>query len=107
MAIREAPEKIFKSLGDSVRIRIFELLMSSSLPLTMNEVADRFDISRQAVARHLMVLRESGLVDLIKRGRERYCHPNPRPLLKAEAWMLRFTGDRTGTAGRTSSTRQD
>lgn len=87
----KSPVRIFRALGDDYRIRIFELLLQSPMPLTLGDVAEKFDISRQAISRHVALLQGAGLIDLVSRGRERYCHPNPRPLLDAAAWIGRCT----------------
>ncbi|SEG90499.1 Helix-turn-helix domain-containing protein [Saccharopolyspora kobensis] len=49
-----------KAIADPVRRQILEMLRSARL--SAGEIAERFEISRPAVSRHLRVLRESGLV---------------------------------------------
>jgi DNA-binding transcriptional ArsR family regulator len=91
MVRSKSPVLLFRALGDDHRLRIFELLLQSPMPLTLGDVAEKFDISRQAISRHIARLQAAGLIDLVTRGRERYCHPNPRPLLDAAAWIGRCT----------------
>lgn len=49
------------ALGNPVRRKILRHLRDS--PLSVNEIAARFPISRPAVSRHIRVLSESGLIE--------------------------------------------
>jgi DNA-binding transcriptional ArsR family regulator len=49
------------ALGNPVRRKILRQLQNS--PLSVNELAARFPISRPAISRHLLVLVKSGLVE--------------------------------------------
>ncbi len=54
------------------------------------EIADRFEISRPAVSRHLRVLRECGLVIAEVRGRRRLYRLETASLTPLEAWLARL-----------------
>ena len=57
---------------------------------TVNELAAPFDISLQAISRHLKVLESAGL---ISRGREaqwRPCRLEPAALRPVDAWLERY-----------------
>jgi DNA-binding transcriptional ArsR family regulator len=59
------------ALGNPVRRKILRQLRDS--PLSVNELAARFPISRPAISRHLRVLSKSGLVEARGSGvRHRY-----------------------------------
>lgn len=58
--------------------------------MNLNAVADRFDISRPAISRHIKVLTECRMVIIKQEGRERYCIANPQPLKEVEAWMKTY-----------------
>ena len=64
--------------------------MLRSGPLTAGAIADRFEISRPAVSRHLRVLRDSGLVVADTRGRERVYRLDVGPLAELDAWLAQF-----------------
>jgi len=51
----------FDALGSPVRRKILRQLRDN--PLSVNELAARFPISRPAISRHLSVLAKSGLVE--------------------------------------------
>ena len=79
---------VFQAISDPVRRDIIELL--SRQPLTVNEVADRFEISRPAVSNHLKILRECGIVKISVLGRERHCIIIPESLRMVADWAHRY-----------------
>jgi DNA-binding transcriptional ArsR family regulator len=79
---------VFQAMSDPVRRDIIELLARQTL--TVNEVADQFDISRPAVSKHLKILRECGILSYDQRGRERYCRIHPKKLIPAFLWIDQY-----------------
>jgi DNA-binding transcriptional ArsR family regulator len=59
-------DKIFLALSSSIRRRILAYL--SKATLTSTEIADRFEMSKPAISKHLGVLENAGLVTFEKRG---------------------------------------
>ncbi|ABC26938.1 transcription regulator (ArsR family) [Hahella chejuensis KCTC 2396] len=59
-------DNVFKALSSTPRRRILAYLSKS--PLTAGEIADRFDISKPAISKHLSILLASGLVQEEKKG---------------------------------------
>lgn len=64
-----APADIFAVLANPVRRQLLERLCGQ--PLSAGELSNRFDLSRPAVAEHLKVLRDAGLVADEAQGRRR------------------------------------
>ena len=62
---------VFQAIADPTRREIIQLL--SHQKLNMNAVANRFNMSRPAISKHVKILAECGLVEMEKQGRERYC----------------------------------
>jgi DNA-binding transcriptional ArsR family regulator len=58
-----------KALGEETRLRILRLLFKE--PLSVNEIADRLGVSQYNVSKHLRILREAGLLQLQKAGKQR------------------------------------
>src|SRR5260370_729551 len=58
--------KIFEALSSSVRRKILAYLSATSL--TAGEIADRFEISKPSVSKHLSILENAGLVSAEKKG---------------------------------------
>ena len=79
---------VFQAIADPTRREIIDLLARRSLPVS--EVADKFDISRPAVSKHLKILNECGLVVISKKGRKRYCQTDPRKLREVAEWAERY-----------------
>ncbi len=59
-------EKIFQALSSTARRQILAFLSKTSL--TAGEIADRFDMSKPAVSKHLAVLENAGLIESDKQG---------------------------------------
>lgn len=64
-----APAAIFAALGDETRLRLIAR-MSDGGPLSIASLADGFDMSRQAISKHLRVMSDAGLARSGRRGRE-------------------------------------
>ena len=82
---------IFDALGDPTRRHIVESLSRQEASAT--QLASDLPVTRQAVAKHLSTLREAGLVDSRRQGRETLYHLNPDPLDAAAAWIVRVGGE--------------
>ena len=79
---------VFQAIADPVRRDIIKLV--SGEELTVNAVAERFEISRPAISKHLKILQECGIVELEQKGRERYCKIQPQNLIPAFLWIEQY-----------------
>ena len=59
-------EKAFKALASTPRRRILNHLAGG--PMTVGEIADKFDMALPSISKHLAVLHDAGLVHQQKRG---------------------------------------
>lgn len=59
-------EKIFAALSSGIRRKILAYLSASSM--TAGEIADRFDITKPSLSKHLSVLENAGLIKGDKKG---------------------------------------
>ena len=59
-------DKIFEALSSAVRRKILAYL--SAADLTAGEIADRFDISKPSISKHLALLEGAGLIASEKKG---------------------------------------
>jgi DNA-binding transcriptional ArsR family regulator len=68
-----APQKFdaFQVIADPSRRQILNLLSKDSL--TINTLAENFDISRPAISKHIKILYDAGFISIQNIGRERYC----------------------------------
>lgn len=79
---------VFQAIADPVRRDIIKLLAEETL--SVNSVAERFDVSRPAISKHLKILRECGIITIHKQGRERYCQIQPKTLIPAFLWIDQY-----------------
>ena len=81
-------QDIFQAIADPTRRAILALIAIQSL--TPNAMAEKFDMSRQAVSKHIKVLQECDLIKPEPSGREIYYHFNPRKMQEFDDWLAQF-----------------
>ena len=79
MRLSSLSAPIFAALGDETRMRIIAVLCAGGA-LSITQLTDGTDITRQAVTKHLQVLADAGLVRDVKVGRERLWEFEPAQL---------------------------
>ena len=62
---------VLKALSEISRMRILRLLLNSRL--SVNEVAERLDMTHYNVSKHLRILREAGLIKMEREGKNHLC----------------------------------
>ncbi len=82
---------VFDALGDPTRRHLVEALARHEA--TATQLASELPVTRQAVSKHLVALREAGLVDSRKQGRETLYHLNRDSLDAAALWIARVGGE--------------
>ena len=82
---------VFDALGDPTRRHIVESLSRQEASAT--QLAADLPVTRQAVAKHLTALREAGLVEPRRQGRETLYRLNAEPLEAAATWIVRVGGE--------------
>lgn len=81
-----AAAAVFSALGDPTRLRLVDTL-SDGEPRSISRLTADFEISRQAVSKHLGVLADSGLVTSQRVGREKHYSFSPDTLDEARAYL--------------------
>jgi DNA-binding transcriptional ArsR family regulator len=82
-------DRVFAALSDPIRRRILQRLDGQAL--LVSELASPFDISLQAVSRHIQVLVRAGLVQQERTGRINRCSLEVGPLFDAAVWLNHYT----------------
>ncbi len=77
---------VLVALADPTRRRLVELLAAQGAR-TATALSVELPVTRQAVVQHLVVLREAGVVDSLKSGREVRFGLLPEALTDTAAWM--------------------
>ena len=81
-------QAVFHAIAEPTRRKILDALAAG--PRAAGALALRFPTSRPSVARHLRVLRESGLVLVRSEGRRRVYTLNPARLRAVARWISRY-----------------
>lgn len=62
---------VFQVIADPSRRQMMHLLSKDSM--TINALAENFDMSRPAVSKHIKIMHNAGFISITDVGRERYC----------------------------------
>ena len=79
---------VFQVIGDPSRRQMLMLLSKDSL--TINNLADNFDMSRPAVSKHVKILYNAGFISIKDTGRERYCTLKKDGFDELQKWINYF-----------------
>jgi DNA-binding transcriptional ArsR family regulator len=83
-------DKVFKALADASRRQLLDRLRRNN-GLTLGDLCEGHDMSRQAVTKHLALLEAANLVVTQWRGREKLHYLNPVPIHDIYVrWIDRF-----------------
>jgi DNA-binding transcriptional ArsR family regulator/uncharacterized protein YndB with AHSA1/START domain len=86
-------DAVFKALSDPARRRLLDRLNERS-GLTLTELCEDMEMTRQSVSKHLAVLEEAEVVTTLRRGREKLHYLNAAPINDiADRWIHHY--DRT------------
>ncbi len=77
--------RVFAALADPTRRDIVARLASQDA--TVNELAAPYDVTVQAVSKHLRVLRGAGLVEVRPEAQRRLYRISPKPLREIDSWL--------------------
>lgn len=87
---RPDTDLLFKALADPSRRKLLDVLHEHD-GLTLNELCEHLDMSRQGVTQHLEVLEAANLIATLRQGREKLHFLNPMPLQEIyERWIAKF-----------------
>ena len=75
----------FAAVADPTRRAILDALTAGEASVT--QLAEPFDVSLQAVSKHVGVLDAAGLLEREKRGRVQWCRLTAAPMREADAWL--------------------
>ena len=87
---RRNPAPVFAALGDSTRLELVSRL-SDGERRSITELSDGLALTRQAVTKHLEVLRDAGLVNRKRMGRESRFAIRPKTIDDARDYLARVS----------------
>ncbi|MFF7646147.1 helix-turn-helix domain-containing protein [Streptomyces canus] len=79
-------DELWSAVGDPTRRRMLDLLLSEGSG-TATSLSEHLPVTRQAVAKHLLVLDRAGLVHATTAGREKQFHVDQAQLARAVAQL--------------------
>ncbi|MER5358430.1 metalloregulator ArsR/SmtB family transcription factor [Streptomyces sp. NPDC002785] len=99
--------KVFKALGDPVRLRLLSMIASQAGgEVCVCDLTPAFDLSQPTISHHLKLLRQAGLIDCERRGTWVYYWLQPEMTDRLAGILTRPAGepvpDRSETAGAAS-----
>lgn len=79
---------VFTAIADPTRRGI--LISLTAEPQNVTALAEKFDMTRQAVSLHLKYLEECRVISISKAGRERFCRLEAQQLAEVAEWLTPF-----------------
>jgi len=79
---------VFQVIADPTRRKIIGMLAQH--PLNLNAVAEKFEVSRPAISKHIKILTECGLIEIKQQGRERFCEAKLDKLNEVSHWVEQY-----------------
>ena len=81
-------DRVFLALGHPVRRQILMRLAHGAA--TVTDIAEPFEMSLNAISKHLKVLEKAGLIQREVLGREHYCRISPESLKEVSDWLAYY-----------------
>lgn len=76
---------VFQAIADPTRRMIIQKL--SQGPQNLAGIIADFEVSRQAIAKHIKVLHECGMITVTQKGREQVCEARMEQLDEVSHWV--------------------
>ncbi|MDB5115843.1 MAG: transcriptional regulator [Mucilaginibacter sp.] len=83
-----ARRDVYQAIADPTRRAIINMIASE--PHNVNSIAEKFDVSRQAISLHVKILNDCGLITIKQRGRDRFCEAQLDKLSEVSAWVDQY-----------------
>jgi DNA-binding transcriptional ArsR family regulator len=79
---------VFQAIADPTRREIINMVANHAMNL--NTVAEKFEMSRPAISKHIKILTQCGLVTIRQQGRERFCEAKLEKLGEVFDWIEQY-----------------
>ncbi len=83
--IMKTRRDVYQAIADPTRRAIISLIAAEHY--NVNAIAEKFDMSRQAVSLHLKILADCGLLVIKQSGRDRFCEARLDQLDEVVNWV--------------------
>lgn len=88
LALKFMKRDVFQAIADPTRRAIIALVAIQAM--TPNAIAEHFDISRQAVSKHLRILSECEVIKPEQKGREIYYQLEIEKMKEIDEWLEQY-----------------
>ncbi len=83
-----ARRDVYQAIADPTRRAIINMIATE--PHNVNAIAEKFDVSRQAISLHVKILTDCGLIVIRQRGRDRFCEAQLDKLSEVSMWVDQY-----------------
>src|ERR1700716_3138215 len=84
----KARRDVYQAIADPTRRSIINMLAAQ--PLNITSIAEKFDISQQAISLQVKILVDCGLIIIKQRGRDRFCEAKLDQLSEVAVWVDQY-----------------
>jgi len=82
-------DRVFSALADQSRRKVIELLHQRDM--TILDLSPSFDMSFQALSKHIKILESAGIINKKQEGKYRVCSLNHQALSKSLQWISYYS----------------
>ena len=79
---------VYQAIADPTRRAIINIIADE--PQNITSIAERFDMSQQAISLHVKILTDCGLVVIKQQGRDRFCKAELSKLSEVAEWIEQY-----------------
>jgi len=84
----KARRDVYQAIADPTRRAIIHIIADE--PQNITSIAERFDMSQQAISLHVKILTDCGLVVIKQQGRDRFCKAELSKLSEVAEWIDQY-----------------
>jgi len=84
----KARRDVYQAIADPTRRAIINMIATE--PHNVNAIAEKFDVTRQAISLHVQILIDCGLIVVKQQGRDRLCEARLDQLSEVSMWVDQY-----------------
>ena len=84
----KARRDVYQAIADPTRRAIIGMIANE--PHNVNAIAEKFEVTRQAISLHVKILADCGLIAIKQRGRDRFCEAQLDRLSEVSAFVDQY-----------------
>ena len=84
----KARRDVYQAIADPTRRAIISLIALQ--PYNVNAIAEKFDVTRQAISLHIQILADCGLIKVSQQGRDRFCLAQLDQISEVSVWVDQY-----------------